>query len=204
MQIGGERLEDATECAFADPALKATMTGLRRRIAIRQVLPGAPVRRIQRMPFNTSRGSRHGRPRRSRRTRGFGKSGARMAHCASVRSMPSSTDGQYTLVSPCHFGICEIGSSVLRDRTAAYGVYRSHGANCYRSSQRCGSSVDDIGRRSHCRFRAPWRVYWITLPIAAERIRRSLPCRCAERRGARSRPTRPRGSTPGCRRHDGH
>jgi hypothetical protein len=37
------------------------------------------------MPFSTSRGSRHGRPRRSRRTR----SRARMAHCLSVRPMPS-------------------------------------------------------------------------------------------------------------------
>ena len=63
------------------------------------------------MPFKTSRGSRHGRPRRSRRTRGFGKSGARMAHCASVRSMPSSTTVDTHSVSPCHFGICEIGSS---------------------------------------------------------------------------------------------
>ena len=42
-----------------------------------------------------------------------------MAHCASVRSMPSSTDSQYTLVSPCRFGICEIGSSVANQKYVA-------------------------------------------------------------------------------------
>ena len=63
------------------------------------------------MPFSTSRGSRQGRPRRSRRTRGFGKSGARMAHCASVRSMPSSTTVRYTSVSPCRFGICGMSAT---------------------------------------------------------------------------------------------
>ena len=40
MEIGGERLEDVPERPGADPALKAAMTRLIRRIAIRQVLPG--------------------------------------------------------------------------------------------------------------------------------------------------------------------
>src|SRR5688572_8067146 len=35
---------------------------------------GAPVRKIHRMPLRTSRGSRHGRPRRSSRTCGLGSS----------------------------------------------------------------------------------------------------------------------------------
>ena len=35
------------------------MTGLIRRIAIRRYFQGAPARKMQRMPFNTSRG--HGR-----------------------------------------------------------------------------------------------------------------------------------------------
>jgi hypothetical protein len=48
---------------------------------------GAPVRNIQRMPFKTSRGSRYGRPRRSFRSRGFGRSGASTSHCLSVRSI---------------------------------------------------------------------------------------------------------------------
>ena len=42
MQIRGESLEDATQGPFAHPALKATMTGLIRRIAIGQVLPRRP------------------------------------------------------------------------------------------------------------------------------------------------------------------
>ena len=40
VEIGGERLEHAPERPVADPALKAAMTRLIRRIAIRQVLPG--------------------------------------------------------------------------------------------------------------------------------------------------------------------
>jgi hypothetical protein len=48
---------------------------------------GAPVRRIQRMPLSTSRGSRYGRPRPSWRTFSLGKSGARIPHCLSVRSI---------------------------------------------------------------------------------------------------------------------
>ena len=40
MEIRGERFDHAPERAFADPALKAAMTGLIRRIAVRQVLPG--------------------------------------------------------------------------------------------------------------------------------------------------------------------
>jgi len=48
---------------------------------------GAPVRRIQRMPLSTSRGSRHGRPRPSSRTTGFGNNGSTAAHCSSVRSI---------------------------------------------------------------------------------------------------------------------
>lgn len=48
---------------------------------------GAPVRRIQRMPLSTSRGSRYGRPRPSWRTFYLGKNGARIPHCLSVRSI---------------------------------------------------------------------------------------------------------------------
>jgi hypothetical protein len=47
---------------------------------------GAPVRRIQRTPLSTSRGSRHGRPRPSSRTCGCGSSCSTAAHCLSVRS----------------------------------------------------------------------------------------------------------------------
>jgi hypothetical protein len=52
---------------------------------------GAPVRSIQSTPpFNTSRASRHGRPRPSARRVGF-NNGASTVHCVSARSMPSST-----------------------------------------------------------------------------------------------------------------
>ena len=63
------------------------MAGLVRRIPRRQVVPRAPVRVIQSIPFITSRGSRHGRPRPSRRTLDFGSSGAMSRHWRSVRSI---------------------------------------------------------------------------------------------------------------------
>jgi hypothetical protein len=44
---------------------------------------GAPVRRIQKMPFNTARSSRRGRPRPSART-AFGNRGSIRLHCSSV------------------------------------------------------------------------------------------------------------------------
>jgi hypothetical protein len=40
VEIRGERFDHAPERAFADPALKAAMTGLIGRIAVRQILPG--------------------------------------------------------------------------------------------------------------------------------------------------------------------
>ena len=49
---------------------------------------GAPVRIAQRMPFKTSRGSRHGRPRASGRQRSLGRVRSCRRHCASVRSTP--------------------------------------------------------------------------------------------------------------------
>jgi len=51
--------------------------------------PTAPVRKIHRIPFSTSRGSLHGRPRWSLRMRGLGKSGASTSHCFSERSTAS-------------------------------------------------------------------------------------------------------------------
>jgi hypothetical protein len=51
----------------------------------------ALVRRIHKMPFNTSRLLRHGRPRPSAR-RGISPiSGSTTAHCASVKSMAASS-----------------------------------------------------------------------------------------------------------------
>lgn len=58
---------------------------------------GAPVRRIQRMPFSTSRGSRHGRPRRSFRTFSGGRSGAITSHWASVRSILLQCQSRYRM-----------------------------------------------------------------------------------------------------------
>jgi hypothetical protein len=52
---------------------------------------GAPVRKIQRMPLSTSRGSRHGRPRPSGRLRGFGNSDSITVHCSFVRSIPKGS-----------------------------------------------------------------------------------------------------------------
>lgn len=48
----------------------------------------APLRRIQRTPFITSRVSRQGRPRPSSRRGGSGISGPIIAHCSSVNSSP--------------------------------------------------------------------------------------------------------------------
>lgn len=48
---------------------------------------GAPVRKTHKTAFKTSRGSRQGRPRPSRRIRCFGRSGPNTFHCASVRSI---------------------------------------------------------------------------------------------------------------------
>ena len=48
---------------------------------------GAPVRRIQRIPSSTSRGSRGGLPRHPGRHLGFGISGSIRFHCSLVRSM---------------------------------------------------------------------------------------------------------------------
>ena len=48
---------------------------------------GAPVRRIQRIPFSTCRRSLHGRPRRSGRTRSSGRIELITFHCSSVRSI---------------------------------------------------------------------------------------------------------------------
>ena len=56
------------------------------------------------MPFSTSRGSRHGRPRPSRRRRGFGSSGATTVHCASVRSMSPRTTAIVTTFHFTHSG----------------------------------------------------------------------------------------------------
>jgi hypothetical protein len=46
------------------------------------------VRKIQRIPFNTARASRQGRPRPSGRRLGMSK-GLSTCHCTSVKSMPS-------------------------------------------------------------------------------------------------------------------
>ena len=48
---------------------------------------GAPVRRIQRMPLRTSRGSRRGRPRESDRLDSDGIKGSNRVHCTSVKSI---------------------------------------------------------------------------------------------------------------------
>ena len=47
----------------------------------------APVRRTHRIPFNTSRLDRHGRPRPSGRLGSSGNSEAMTAHCSSVKSI---------------------------------------------------------------------------------------------------------------------
>ena len=53
----------------------------------------APVRRIHRMPFNTSRLLRQGRPRPSARRGSSPINGSRTAHCSSVRSIATSSYG---------------------------------------------------------------------------------------------------------------
>jgi len=51
MQIARQRLEHVAQRPVLDPALKAAMTRLIRRVPLGQIFHGAPVRRIQRMPF---------------------------------------------------------------------------------------------------------------------------------------------------------
>ena len=55
---------------------------------------GAPVRRIQRIPFRTVRRSLHGRPRPSGRTRSGGKISSTTSHCSSVKS-------PFAITPPC-------------------------------------------------------------------------------------------------------
>lgn len=68
------------------------------------------MRKIQRTPFNTARGSAQGLPRPSGRRRGR-KIGSRTAHCLSVRSMPKVRLARANRnIWP---GIYEMGSSQL-------------------------------------------------------------------------------------------
>jgi hypothetical protein len=111
VEIRGERLEDASERAGADPALKAAMAGLIRRIAVRQILPGRagakdPEDAVQHIPRIAPRSpapivadSRLGEQRRQNGPLRVGK-----VHAVEY-------DGPHNFASPCHVGICEIGSS---------------------------------------------------------------------------------------------
>ncbi len=112
MEIGSERLENAPERPFADPALKPAMTRLIGRIAIRQVLPGRagakdPEDAVQHIPRIAPRTSTsiatNARIRQERRQDGP----LRVSEVHAVEY-----DGQYSYVSPWLFGICEIGSSI--------------------------------------------------------------------------------------------
>ena len=57
---------------------------------------GAPVRSIQKIPFNTCRESRGGRPDAPGLAFGSGRCGATNSHCSFVRSMPSISTHQIT------------------------------------------------------------------------------------------------------------
>ena len=112
MEIYGERLEDAPERAFADPALKAAMACLIGRIAIRQVFPGCagtedPEDAVQHIPRIAPRSpasiAADSRLREERRQNGP----LRVSEVHAVEY-----DGQHNFASQCHVGICEIGSSL--------------------------------------------------------------------------------------------
>src|SRR5262249_29203954 len=60
----------------------------------------APVRRIQRIPFNTSRLLRHGRPRPSARRGSASSWGSSAVHCSSVRSMTAASSCRRTAYHP--------------------------------------------------------------------------------------------------------
>jgi len=101
VQVARERLQHAPQGAVVHPALEPTMAGLIRRISFGEILPRRSGPQDQRIPFSTSRGSRHGRPRRSRRSRGFGRRGSSIAHCASIRSIPcGTTDRRISCTDP--------------------------------------------------------------------------------------------------------
>lgn len=75
---------------------------------------GAPVRITHRIPFSTSRGSRHGLPRPSSRTTGLPSSGSNTFHCASLRSAIATftnTPDPRWKASPIH-GAISIGYAI--------------------------------------------------------------------------------------------
>jgi hypothetical protein len=61
---------------------------------------GAPVRITHRIPLSTSRVGFHGRPFPSSRTGSGGISGSRIAHCSSVRSIPTINHGTKRMEIP--------------------------------------------------------------------------------------------------------
>jgi hypothetical protein len=99
---------------------------------------GAPVRRTQRIPFNTSLGSRHGRPPRVvvRIRSGSGMLALIASHCASVRSIskfPSSffVDGKPLVDYGAISITCSSSSCRMRSKTKKVLKYQPFGGNRY-------------------------------------------------------------------------
>jgi len=117
LQIPREGREDPRHRPILDPILKPAMARLVGGIALRQIVPRGAVRSTHRIPFRTSRGSRHGRPRPVARA-----AWATTTSISSIvrRSTPSSASWKartknvtalQTTDSRQRFTICEMASS---------------------------------------------------------------------------------------------
>jgi len=92
---------------------------------------GAPVRRIHNTPLNTSRGSRHGRPRPSSRTSGTGSNCSTAAHCSSVRSISTldhKVDPQ-SIAARFHLNLAALHHSIYEMRSSCRASNRSRVAS---------------------------------------------------------------------------
>src|SRR5262249_49828822 len=86
-EIVGMPFRHLFERAVADPALEALETGLVGQVSLGQIAHCAPMRKIHKMPFETSRLLRQGLPRPSDRRGIAPMSGPTAAQCSSVKSI---------------------------------------------------------------------------------------------------------------------
>lgn len=93
---------------------------------------GAPVRMTHRIPLSTARVGFHGRPLPSSRTGNGGISGSRIAHCSSVRSIPTINHGLNRMETP-HSNAQQSRSLTLQDRlwNRLYSYWQQYSVAAY-------------------------------------------------------------------------